>query len=220
MRPVRSITLHFQARSRLRCCTGLTVASMTVTAISFSAMRRPMVSTAPLPKSVPGRHAFTGTTAAAVTSRSMARASPTASSRRASGERTVSSRGPAGPLRVGWRTRPRPTECAISGSAGLHLAHLVPVSLVLVSFEELDRLPRHYRGNGMFVDELGMGVATQKHAEIIEPGNDALKLHAIDQEDGNRRAMLAHVIQEYILDILRFFRRHGDSPYCHSWRER
>src|SRR5437763_129148 len=49
------------------------------------------------------------------------------------------------------------------------------------------------------VDELGMPVASQQHAEIIEPGNDALQLHPIHQEDRERGLVLSDVVEEGVL---------------------
>eukprot|EP01012_Entosiphon_sulcatum_P012985 TRINITY_DN18264_c0_g1_i1.p2 TRINITY_DN18264_c0_g1~~TRINITY_DN18264_c0_g1_i1.p2 ORF type:complete len:107 (-),score=14.74 TRINITY_DN18264_c0_g1_i1:85-405(-) len=61
----------------------------------------------------------------------------------------------------------------------------------------------------VLVDELRMAVAAQQHAEIIEPGDDSLQLHAIDQKDGERRLVLADVIEKGVLEVLRTFRGHG-----------
>ena len=48
-------------------------------------------------------------------------------------------------------------------------------------------MTRHDGGNSVFVDELGMAIAAQQHAEIIEPRDDALQLYAVHQENGRRR---------------------------------
>src|SRR5439155_22568785 len=74
--------------------------------------------------------------------------------------------------------------------------------------EELHGLGRHDRGNRMLVDELRMCVAAQQYREIIEPGDDALQLHAVHQEYGDRHLALPNVIQENVLNVLRFFRSH------------
>ena len=34
----------------------------------------------------------------------------------------------------------------------------------------------------MLIDQLGMAVATKKHAEVVKPGDDALKFHAVNEE--------------------------------------
>ena len=51
----------------------------------------------------------------------------------------------------------------------------------------------------MLVHELGVTVPPQQHAEIIEPGHDALKLHTVNEEDRERRLVLADVIEEGVL---------------------
>jgi hypothetical protein len=54
----------------------------------------------------------------------------------------------------------------------------------------------------MLVDKLGLPVTPQEHAEIVEPGNDTLKFHPVDQEDRYRNLCLADVIEKSILQIL------------------
>src|SRR5690242_2299588 len=60
--------------------------------------------------------------------------------------------------------------------------------------EELDRLAGHDGRDRVLVDELRMTVASQKHAEIVEPGHDALQLDAVDQENGERNLVLPNMI--------------------------
>lgn len=55
-------------------------------------------------------------------------------------------------------------------------------------FEKLYRIGWHYSRYCMLIDELGMTIPAQQHAEIIEPGYDALELDPIDQE--NRQGCL------------------------------
>ena len=81
------MTLQCQARSRLRCWTGVTVPSTMTTWISPSAISCPSASTVPLPISVAGRGWLTWAISAATTTRSIACARATASASRASGER-------------------------------------------------------------------------------------------------------------------------------------
>src|SRR4051812_5024990 len=108
----------------------------------------------------------------------MARASPTASSSLASAVR-----GPAAALRsTGLSTRAR-----IAGT-GWSWASLIGIRqpslrLLFLALEELDRRGWHDRGDGMLVDELGMGVPAQQHGKIVEPGDDPLQLDAADQVD-------------------------------------
>jgi len=51
-------------------------------------------------------------------------------------------------------------------------------------------------------------IAPQQHTEIIEPGDDALLLDAIDEKHRHRGFVLADMVQEHILNILIFFGRH------------
>jgi len=43
----------------------------------------------------------------------------------------------------------------------------------------------------VLIDQLRLAVTAQQHAEIVEPGDVALKLDAIDQEDGDGGFALA-----------------------------
>ncbi len=61
----------------------------------------------------------------------------------------------------------------------------------------------------MLVNELHLAVAAQEHTEIVEPGDDALKLHTVDEEDGERGLCLADSVKERVLQVL--FLIHG-SP--------
>src|SRR5262249_17028036 len=54
---------------------------------------------------------------------------------------------------------PRPLSLRRFGWIGLHEVH---------------GLSRHDRGDGVFIDELRVTVASQKNAEIVEPGDDPL----------------------------------------------
>jgi hypothetical protein len=44
-----------------------------------------------------------------------------------------------------------------------------------------------------------MSVTPQQHAEIIEPGHDALQFHPVDQENGERDFAFADVIEKSVL---------------------
>jgi hypothetical protein len=45
-------------------------------------------------------------------------------------------------------------------------------------------------------------VAAQEHTKVVEPADDALELHAVDEKDGKRRLVLAYVVQERVLKVL------------------
>src|SRR5690349_8304590 len=160
--------------------------------------------------SVEGRQRATFTTSLWITSRRMACASPIASSSRASGERTPSSRPSGARRRTGWRTRQRPEETAAPFSVPAIRSGFVAL---FAGLEELHRLSRHHRRDRVLVDQLRMRVAAEQDAEIVEPGNDPLELDAVHEKYRNRGLVLPDVIEEDILDILRLFRRHGDTPY-------
>src|SRR5215470_5782448 len=199
------MTLQPQAFSRLRCWTGLTMASTTATTISRVFTIAPSVSTLPLPISVAGLGFARGTSAACATSRSMAPASATASSSRASGVRSASRSGRSGRLGTGWMTRDRPVDRTCP--AGAKAIDLLFFAL-FAGLEELHRLRRHHGRDRVLVDQLRMRVAPQQHAEVVEPGDDALQLHAVYQEDGDRHFVLADVVQEDVLDALGFLVGH------------
>jgi hypothetical protein len=76
---------------------------------------------------------------------------------------------------------------------------LFPGRCFLSAFEELDGMTGHDGRNGVLVDELRMPVATQQHAEIIEPGHDALQLHTIHEKDRQRSLVLANMIEKSVL---------------------
>ena len=57
-----------------------------------------------------------------------------------------------------------------------------------------------------------MGVPAQQNTEIIEPSNNPLKLDAINEKNGYGCLVFPDVVQENVLNVLRFFRSHGSSP--------
>src|SRR6516165_6959563 len=57
-----------------------------------------------------------------------------------------------------------------------------------------------------------MPVATQQHAKIIEPGDDALQLHATHQKNGEWNFVFADVIEKCVLKILCAVGCHGRCP--------
>src|SRR5690349_9912485 len=144
-----------------------------------------------------------------MTCRLIAAARPIASSSRPSGERASSRVSLGASLSTGWSTRQRPVEGIRSSCAAVIRSGFVAL---FARLEELDGLRRHDRRDRVLVDKLRMRIAPEQYAEIVEPGNDALELYAIDEEHGDRSLVLADVIEEDILNVLRLFRRHGDSP--------
>jgi hypothetical protein len=57
-----------------------------------------------------------------------------------------------------------------------------------------------------------MRISPQQDAKIIEPCNDALQLDAVYKENGHRGFVLSDMVQEHVLDVLRFLAGHGKSP--------
>jgi len=70
---------------------------------------------------------------------------------------------------------------------------------VLLIVQERDGAAGHDCRDGVFVNELGVSIPAQKHAEIVEPGHDALEFDAVNEEYRQRRLMLSHVVEECVL---------------------
>jgi hypothetical protein len=77
-------------------------------------------------------------------------------------------------------------------------------------FEELNRMGRHYRRDRVLVDKLRMSIAAQQQAEIVEPGNDALELYAVHEENRKRNLGFTDVIEERVLEIVTLL-SHGEA---------
>jgi hypothetical protein len=54
----------------------------------------------------------------------------------------------------------------------------------------------------MFVDQLRLTIAAQKHAEIVKPSDHALQFDTVDEENRYRNLGLANLIEKGILQIL------------------
>src|ERR1041384_6011615 len=81
-------------------------------------------------------------------------------------------------------------------------------------------MPWHNRRYGVLVDELRVPVPPQQHAEIIEPGDDALQFHAVHQKDGERNFAFADVIEKSVLEILRTVGCHRRFPFLPAFEAR
>ena len=75
--------------------------------------------------------------------------------------------------------------------------------------EHLDRGGGHDGGDRVLIDELRMAIAAQENAEIVEPGDETLQFNAVDKKNRDRGLALAHVVQERVLQVLRFFPLRG-----------
>ena len=93
-----------------------------------------------------------------------------------------------------------------------HALDLIRAGL-FAAFEQLDRVTRHDGRNRVLVDELRMPIPAQQHAEIIEPGHDALQLDPVDQKYGERDFAFSDVIEKGILQVLSAFGCHGRFPF-------
>ena len=156
-------------------------------------------------------------------SRSIAAASPIASSSRALGERrrdasvapspaiaTRQNRYDHGGARAGGSARsierivrpPARRACPCLGGAVFfnQSAAFSPASSA--GSKSCHRSIRHDGGNRMLVDKLRMTVTPKKNAEIVEPRHDTLQLHTVDQENRERRLLFAYVIEESVLKVL------------------
>jgi hypothetical protein len=98
-------------------------------------------------------------------------------------------------------------------SKGIRAAS-VPDLPVFAGFEHLDWMARHDRRNSVFVNKLRMTVSTQKHTKIVEPGDNALQFHAINQENGEGNFVFANEIEKSVLEVLRAFCCHFLDPCC------
>jgi hypothetical protein len=109
-----------------------------------------------------------------------------------------------------WRA-PAPRDVWRCGKACVSRLQstLFPSWRFLGALEELYRMPRHNGRNGVLVDELRMPVATQKHAEIIEPSYYTLQFHAIHQKDGEWNFVFTNVIEKGVLKVLCAVGCHG-----------
>src|SRR5207249_2585275 len=87
-------------------------------------------------------------------------------------------------------------------------------------FEQLHGLTRHDGRDGVLVDELRVAVAAEQDAEIVEPGHDPLKLDPVHQENRKGDLVLADMVEESVLEVLRTLARHRSRlvSRCHwSW---
>src|SRR5471032_3547050 len=75
----------------------------------------------------------------------------------------------------------------------------------LVAVEQLDGSDRHDGRDRVLVDQLRFSYPAGQHREIVEPGDDPLQLHAVHEEDRDRRLVLPQMVQEDVLNVLCLF---------------
>ena len=236
IRPVRSITLQCQARSRLRCCTGDSAASTIATVTSCSAIASPCAATWPVAqqrrraggaqRQDGGVHDHEPDGGGQSDRFGQAVPRPRAASRRRAPGRVLPGQDDRGAGRACRSLRPgpgRPGHCVRLRPLGVEPCQSPVTVLIsragrasgpalgLRGVEQLDRSARHHSADGMLVDELGMPVAPQQNRKIVEPGNDALQFDTVHQEHRHRCLVLPHMVQEHVLNILRFFIGHSRS---------
>jgi hypothetical protein len=54
----------------------------------------------------------------------------------------------------------------------------------------------------MFIDQLRLTIAAQKHTEIVKPGDHALQLDPVDQKNGDRNLVFPDLVEKGVLQIL------------------
>jgi hypothetical protein len=114
---------------------------------------------------------------------------------------------------IGFPESPDKIKCSINGSRLREIILWPGVSHLVAGLEQLNRLAGHDRRYGVLVNELGMPVAAQQYAEIVEPGDDTLQFDAVDQEDRERNLVLTDKIEKSVLKILWPLRSHVPVSY-------
>jgi hypothetical protein len=62
---------------------------------------------------------------------------------------------------------------------------------------------------------LGMPIPAKQNGKIVKPSDDPLELDTVHKENRYRRFTFPHVVQEHILNVLRFLVGHGYNPsFC------
>ncbi|MFT6659606.1 MAG: hypothetical protein ACJAZW_002784 [Maritalea sp.] len=101
--------------------------------------------------------------------------------------------------------------CGILRRLVLNFGHFLTAQLAFVAglwVKQLNWSTRHYCRNGMFVNQLRLGLAAQQQTKIVEPRNNALQLHTIDQKNRHGYFVFPDIVKERILQVLTFFIGH------------
>jgi hypothetical protein len=114
---------------------------------------------------------------------------------------------------IGFPECPNKIKCSRNGSRLREIILWPGVSRLVSRLEQLNRLAGHDRRYGVLINELGMPVAAQQYAEIVEPGDDTLQFDAIDQEDRDRNFVFTDKIEKSVLEILWPLRSHVPVSY-------
>jgi hypothetical protein len=78
--------------------------------------------------------------------------------------------------------------------------------------EQLNRRAGHDGADGVLIHELGVSIAAKQNGKIVKPGDDPLQFDTVHKENRYRRFAFPHVVQEHVLNILRFLIGHGHNP--------
>src|SRR5215207_11288385 len=68
----------------------------------------------------------------------------------------------------------------------------------------------------MLVDELGVPVSNEQKRIAVEPCHGTLEPNAVGQKDRDRHIVLAHMLQERVLERVRMRCGHDQSPWMSS----
>jgi hypothetical protein len=88
-----------------------------------------------------------------------------------------------------------------------------------IRIHQVDRLTGHDRRDRMLVHKLRMSVTPKQDAKIIEPGDDALQLDAVDEKYGQGRLIFTNVIEKSVLQTLHTLGSH-DGPHFFLFLDR
>src|SRR6202035_3581375 len=75
-------------------------------------------------------------------------------------------------------------------------------------------MTRHNGRDRVLIDELGMPIPSQQHAEIVEPGDNSLQFHTVHEKYREWYFGLANVIEKRVLQILCAIGGHGRYFRC------
>ena len=85
-------------------------------------------------------------------------------------------------------------------------------SVLVFILEKVDRRVGRNGRDGVLVHQLRRAsLAFEQNTEIVEPGHDALEFNAVHKEHGQGCFPLPHGVEENVLQVLFFVRRHGYS---------
>jgi len=65
-----------------------------------------------------------------------------------------------------------------------------------------------------------MPIPAKQNGKIVKPSDNPLEFDTVHKENRYRRFAFPHVVQEHILNILRFLVGHGHNPSFFVWKVR